>query len=239
MTGGGSGIGRAICRRLAEEGAAVLVADVDVDGARETVRLIGDGRAKALRTDVTIEEDVRALVAEATRSLGGLDIVVNNAGVASISSLEHVTDPDMRRVLAVNLEGVMRVTRAAVPLLKSSRYGRIVNLGSVEALRGSSLLSVYAASKGGVLALTRANAVELGRHGITVNAICPGPIQTPMLAPLVAVDEMKTRIIAQTLLKRIGRPEEIASVAAFLASDDASFVTGAEIVVDGGLTVHT
>jgi meso-butanediol dehydrogenase/(S,S)-butanediol dehydrogenase/diacetyl reductase len=236
VTGGAGGIGRAVALRLAQEGAHVAVGDVDVAGAQETARQCGGA---AFRADVASEEDVRALVTETIRTLAGLDIVVNNAGVAAISSVEHLTDPDMRRILAVNLEGVIRVTRAAVPHLKASRFGRVINLGSVEALRGSALMAAYAASKGGVLAVTRANAVELGRHGITVNAICPGPIMTSMLQPLIAVDAMKTRIIEHTVLKRLGRPEEIAAAAAFLASDDAAYITGHELVVDGGLTVHT
>jgi cyclopentanol dehydrogenase len=234
VTGAGSGIGRAIARRLVEEGATVLAADVDLAGVEETARPCGTA-CRAMRADVTKEDDARAIVNEGD----GLDILVNCAGIAVMGGLEQLTDADLHRVIAVNLEGVVRTTRAAVQRLKASKHGRVINIGSVEGLRGSGLLPAYAATKGGVIALTRANAVELGRFGITVNVICPGPIVTPMLEPLVADEMQKKKIVGATLLKRLGRPEEIAGAAAFLASDDASFVTGHTLVVDGGMTVHT
>ncbi len=188
VTGAGSGIGKAIARRLAAGGCRVAATDVQEDRVSEVARTIRDegGDALAIRADVAKQEDVDRMTAETVSAFGGLDVVINNAGVGSAAFIESVQDPEIERVFGVNLVGVIRVTRAATPHLKNSGRGRIVNVASVEGIRGSGLLPVYSATKAGVIGMTRANAVELARFGVTVNAVCPGPIQTEMLSPLLA-----------------------------------------------------
>lgn len=239
VTGAGGGIGRAIAVRLAREGCAVAVADVQADKVRETAGIIAaaGGRAVAIAADITQAADVARMVADAAAALGGLDVLVNNAGVSSIGFMEQISDNEIERVLGVNLTGMIRATRAAAPHLKQSGRGRIINLGSVEAIQGSGLFPIYCASKAGVLGITRANAVEFGRYGITVNAICPGPVETDMLAPLMADTKERDKLLKSLPLKRFAKPAEIAGVAAFLASEDAAFITGHALVVDGGMTI--
>lgn len=239
VTGAGSGIGRAIARRLAAGGCRVAVADVHEDRVREVTRLICDegGQALPIRADVARQEDVDRMTAETVSALGGLDVVVNNAGVGSLGFIESVQDPEIERVFGVNLVGVLRVTRAAAPHLKRSGRGRIVNVASVEGIRGSGLLPVYSATKAGVIGMTRSNAVELARFGITVNAVCPGPIQTDMLAPLIADERYRQKVIKGVPMRRLGVPEDVAGAVAFFASEEASFITGNVLVIDGGMTV--
>lgn len=241
VTGAGSGIGRAIARRLAAGGATVAAADINTARAEETVALIGadGGQAFALVADVGDPVSAKGMVAEAVKRMGGLDALVNNAGVSGIGWVENLTEAEMDRIFRVNLNGVMRVTAAAAPHLKKSGRGRIVNLSSVEGIRGSGLLSVYGASKAGVIGFTRANALELGRFGVTVNALCPGPIETEMLAPLVADEKGRSKFIKGVPMKRLGKPEDVAGAVAFLVSDEASYITGTTIVIDGGMTAKS
>jgi 3-oxoacyl-[acyl-carrier protein] reductase len=178
------------------------------------------------------------MVKLAAQSMGGIDVLVNNAGTPTIGFIEQVSDSEIERVFGVNLTGVMRVTRACAPYLKISGRGRIINLSSVEGIRGSGMLPVYCVTKSGVIGLTMANAVELARFGITVNAICPGPIETDMLAPIISTDELRKKMVGAVPLKRLGRPEDIAGAALFLASEDAAFITGHSLVVDGGMTIR-
>jgi 3-oxoacyl-[acyl-carrier protein] reductase len=177
------------------------------------------------------------MVREAVEAFGGLDVLVNNAAVSSAAFIESVTDDEMHRILGVNLMGVIRVTRAAVPHLKQSGRGRIINISSVEGIRGSGLLPLYSSSKAGVIGVTRANAVELARFAVTVNAICPGPIQTDMLAPMLAEDHFKQKMLKGIPMRRLGVPEDVAGAVAFFASEESSFITGNVLVVDGGMTV--
>ncbi|MEW6441675.1 MAG: SDR family NAD(P)-dependent oxidoreductase [bacterium] len=238
VTGAGGGIGRAIACRLARGGCRVTAADVRGDRASQTADEIrgSGGHALAVRADVSRQDDVDRLVRETVEGLGGLDVLVNNAGVSAASFIEQVRDEDIERILGVNLVGVIRVTRAAVPHLKKSQRGRIVNISSVEGIRGSGLVPVYASSKAGVIGITRSNAIELARSGITVNAICPGPIQTDMLAPMLADDHFRQKMLRGIPMRRLGVPEDVAGAVAFFASEESSFITGNVLVVDGGMT---
>ena len=235
MTGGASGIGAATCRRLAAEGARVAVADVNEAGARSVASEI-DGTA--IRMDVTDVESVRAGVAE----VGDVDVLVNNAGTDRFSFFVN-TDPELWDfVLAVNLRGTIAVTHAVLDGMQKRGRGAIVNVASEAGRVGSQGSVVYSAAKGGVIAFTRAVARESSRFGVRVNAVAPGPIDTPLLnaAPteLGEIGErLKAGMIAATSMRRIGQPEEVAATIAFLASDDASFVTGQTINVSGGLSM--
>ncbi|HAR98194.1 MAG TPA: hypothetical protein DCS11_04725 [Syntrophus sp. (in: bacteria)] len=239
VTGAGGGIGRAIAVRLAAGGCRVAVADIRTDGNEQTAALIrqAGGEALALTVDMARRADIDRMVAETVAAWGGLDCLVNNAGIGAAGFIEQVADEDIERAYAVNLVGVLKATRAAAPHLKQSGRGRIVNIASVEGIRGSGLLPVYSSTKAGVIGLTRANAIELARFGVTVNALCPGPIQTDMLAPLIADPKYREKTIRGIPMRRLGVPEDVAGVVAFLASDEASFITGNTIVIDGGMTV--
>ncbi len=239
VTGAGSGIGKAIARRLAAGGCRVAATDVQEERVSEVARMIRDegGDALAIAADVAKQEDVDRMTAETVSAFGGLDVVVNNAGVGSAAFIESVQDSEIERVFGVNLVGVIRVTRAATPYLKESGRGRIVNVASVEGIRGSGLLPVYSATKAGVIGVTRANAVELARFGVTVNAVCPGPIQTEMLSPLLADERYHEKLIKGVPMRRLGVPEDVAGAVAFFASEESSFITGNVLVIDGGMTV--
>ncbi|HZC13152.1 MAG TPA: SDR family oxidoreductase [Thermoleophilaceae bacterium] len=237
VTGGASGIGAATCRRLAAEGARVVVTDVNLDGAREVAGEI-DGAAFAL--DVRSTDSIAAAVAGAESELGPLDVLVNNAGYDEWSWFTDTDAEHWDRVLAVNLRGVIAVTHAVLPGMQERRRGRIVNTASEAGRVGSSGSAVYSAAKAGVIGFTKTIAVENGRYGITCNAVAPGPIETPLLmaAPEQLGDVGKRIVdtmIRSTNLRRLGRPDEVAAVICFLASDDASYVTGQSLGVSGGL----
>lgn len=237
MTGGASGIGAATCRRLAAEGARVAVTDLNLEGAGAVADEI-DGAAFEL--DVCSTQSVRAAVEAAQAELGPLHVLVNNAGYDEWGWFTD-TDPDhWARVLGVNLVGVLACTHAVLAGMQERRGGRIVNVSSEAGRVGSSGSAVYSAAKGGVLGFTKAIAIENGRFGITCNAVAPGPIETPLLmgAPERLGDvghRLVDNMIASTNLRRLGQPEEVAAAIAFLASDDASFVTGQSLGVSGGL----
>ena len=239
VTGAARGIGRAIAVRLARGGCRVAAADLLAGPLEETAGLIRDQGVEALAivADVSRQEDVDRMIAETVKAFGGLDVLVNNAGLSCAGFMESVSDEDIERVFKVNIEGVMRVTRAAAKHLKASGRGRIINLSSVEGTRGSGLVPVYSATKAAVLGLTRSNAIEFARFGATVNAVCPGPIDTDMLAPLLANQKFRDKVGKGVPLRRLGRPEDIAGTVAFFASEEASFITGQHLIVDGGMTV--
>jgi 2-hydroxycyclohexanecarboxyl-CoA dehydrogenase len=237
VTGGASGIGAATCRRLAAEGARVAVTDIDVDGAGRVADEI-DGRAYEL--DVRSDDSIGAAVAAAERDLGPIDVLVNNAGYDEWRWFTD-TDPALwDRVLAVNLRGVIAVTHKLLPGMQQRRRGRIVNTASEAGRVGSSGSAAYSAAKAGVIGFTKTIAVESGRFGITCNAVAPGPIDTPLLmAAPERLGDLGKRIVetmvGSTTLRRIGRPDEVAAAIAFLASDDASYITGQALGVSGGL----
>jgi 2-hydroxycyclohexanecarboxyl-CoA dehydrogenase len=232
VTGGAQGIGAAISRRLAAEGADVVVSDVNSEGAAAVAAEIG---ADAAALDVTDPEAARSVVAEH----GPFAILVNNAGTDDFAFFTDITPERWRRLLAINLEGVFACTQAVLPAMQEAGYGRIVNIASEAGRVGSKGSAVYSAAKGGVIAFTKVIARENGRYSITANAIAPGPIETPLLMAAKEFGDMGDRIIetmkASTQLRRLGTPDEIAAAVAFLASDDATYVTGETLGVSGGL----
>ena len=232
VTGGASGIGAAICRRLAAEGAEVWVGDVNEQGAAE---MASEVSGSALRLDVTDLDSARAAVEQT----GTLDVLVNNAGTDEFGFFTQTTPEQWRRVLAVNLDGVLNCTYAALPAMQEAGYGRIVSISSEAGRVGSKGSAVYSAAKAGVIGFTKVMAREGARFGITANAIAPGPIETPLLMQAKEFGEIGEKIIETmkggTQLKRLGQPEEVAAAVAFLASDDSSYVTGECIGVSGGM----
>jgi 2-hydroxycyclohexanecarboxyl-CoA dehydrogenase len=232
VTGGAKGIGAAIARRLAAEGAQVTIGDVDTDGGEQVAAEID---ADAVRLDVTDPASARAAV----ESAGTLDVLVNNAGMDEFGFFTD-TDPDLwERVLAVNLKGVFACTSAVLPGMQEAGYGRIVSIASEAGRVGSKGSAVYSAAKGGVIAFTKTIARENARFGITANAIAPGPIDTPLLRRATEFGELGQRIIetmkGATQARRLGEPEEVAAAVAFLASEEAAYVTGETLGVSGGL----
>jgi 3-oxoacyl-[acyl-carrier protein] reductase len=237
VTGAASGMGRATARVFAEEGANVAVTDVTADGAGVVADEIvaGRGSAKAWALDVADRDAIERVVGEIAGHFGGLDIIVNNAGISVRVAIDDPTyDEAWTKALAVMLTAHPRIIRAALPHLRRSRSPRIVNIASTEALGATALHSPYSAAKGGVASLTRSLAVELGREGITVNCICPGPIRTAITERIP--EEHKTIYAKRrTALGRYGDPEEVAHMTLSLCLPAASFLTGAVIPVDGGL----
>jgi 2-hydroxycyclohexanecarboxyl-CoA dehydrogenase len=232
VTGGAQGIGAAIARRLAAEGAEVVIGDVNAEGAGAVAAEIG---AAATELDVTQLDSAQAAVAEH----GPFAILVNNAGTDDFAFFTEMTPERWRRLLAINLEGVFACTHAVLPAMQEAGYGRIVNIASEAGRVGSKGSAVYSAAKGGVIAFTKVMARENARYGITANAIAPGPIDTPLLNAARGLGEVGERIIetmkSGTQMRRLGTPEEVAAAVAFLASDDASYVTGETLGVSGGL----
>ncbi len=241
ITGAGNGMGRAAALLFASEGARVVVADAVETAGRATVQSIVDAGAEAtfVAVDVSVAERVEAMIDAAVSSYGGLHVLYNNAGIfpADDAGVTDTPESTWDRVLDVNLKGVFLGCRYGVPALLDSGGGSIVNVSSLVALVGSAVPQIaYTASKGGVLSLTRELAVEYARQGIRVNALCPGPIETPLLAELLSDPEWARRRLVHIPMGRPGQAEEIARAALFLASDESSFMTGATLVVDGGIS---
>src|SRR5262245_25656226 len=232
VTGGAKGIGEAIVRRMTAEGATVTIGDIDTEGAE---RVAADTGADAVLLDVTDPHSSRAAVEAA----GKFDVLVNNAGTDEFGFFTQ-TDPDLwQRVLALNLVGVLACTHAVLPGMQAAGYGRIVSIASEAGRVGSKGSAVYSAAKGGVIAFTKTIARENARYGITANAIAPGPIDTPLLRRAHEFGEVGERIIetmkSATQMRRLGEPDEVAAAVAFLASEEAAYVTGETIGVSGGL----
>jgi NAD(P)-dependent dehydrogenase (short-subunit alcohol dehydrogenase family) len=246
ITGAGSGIGRAAAELFAAEGATVAVVDLLAEAAQETVgKITADGgRALALAANVAVAAEVESAVARAVGELGRLDVLYNNAGVNSSGSVADATEDDWDRCFAVNAKGTFLCSRAAVPHLEAAGGGAIVNQGSVAGLVAVPNFAAYCAAKGAVVSLTRSMAIDLAGRRIRVNAICPGTVFTPLMEPMLRArgeGDLEAGL-AKTVVKypigRLGTPEEIARVALFLASDDASFLTGSIVTADGGMTAQ-
>jgi meso-butanediol dehydrogenase/(S,S)-butanediol dehydrogenase/diacetyl reductase len=242
ITGAGSGIGRASAIRFAQEGARVVVVDWKPQGGQETVAKIRaqGGEAIFVEADVSRDEDARRMIQTAVRAYGGLHVLFNNAAIQVFGTLPDTSEADWQRVMDVNLKGVYLGCKYAIPQMIAQGGGSIINMSSALGLVGDPDLPAYGATKGGILAMTRSMAQAHGRQGIRVNAICPGDVETPIVEEYFAhqpdPEEARRRIAAEYALGRIARPEEIANVALFLASDESSFITWTYIVVDGGLT---
>jgi meso-butanediol dehydrogenase/(S,S)-butanediol dehydrogenase/diacetyl reductase len=237
ITGGASGIGEATVRRAHAEGAAVVIVDADAAGATRLASELGPERSFAVALDVSDSAQVQACIDAALARFGTLDVLVNSAGIRDTHSLEELPPERWRRVMAVNSEGVFNTAQAFVRKVRAAqRPAAIVNVASTAGIIGIINRPVYVASKHAVVGLTREMAIDLAPHNIRVNVVCPGMIYTPMTASYFEKPEDAERIAHSMPLGRAGKPEEIASVILFLASDDASFVTGAVIPADGGFT---
>jgi 3-oxoacyl-[acyl-carrier protein] reductase len=231
VTGAASGIGAAAVTRLLADGCEVLAVDLAENGLAGTHNMVAD---------LNDHNQILGVAAMARSALGGLDILVNNAGVCLPASLDEMAQNDWDLSLQVNVTAVMQLTLACLPMLKESIAGRVINTGSILSRYGDAGLVAYATSKHAVLGLTRALAMELGPHGITVNCVQPGAIETGMTKPMFDTNpDAKSYYTGRSALGRIGQPEDIADVMAFLASDDARFITGQGIMVDGGVMVHS
>jgi meso-butanediol dehydrogenase/(S,S)-butanediol dehydrogenase/diacetyl reductase len=242
VTGAGSGIGRACALRFGAEGARVAVADIRGEAANGVAKEIeaAGGGALGIRVDVSDPRQVDDLVASTKTAFGRVDVMVNNAAAPLGSLVAETTDDAWRRVQSVTLDGVFHGIRAALGVMLAQGAGSIINISSGAGLGGEYALGAYGAAKAAVINLTQTAAIENTRHGVRVNAICPGPIETPpLLAWIDHVPGGRAAFEAQIPAKRIGRPEEIASVALFLASDEASYVSGAVFVADGGVAART
>jgi len=237
VTGAGRGIGKAIAERLAAEGAKVAVADIDPATATATAVDIGRG-AIAVTMDVTDAASVRDAVAETAKRLGPIDVLVNNAGWDKIEPFVKSQEETWDRVIAINLKGPIRCARAVLDSMIERRSGKIVSIGSDAGRVGSTGEAVYSAAKAGVIGFGRTLAREVARYGINVNVVCPGPTNTPLLQETIGGNEKLMASLKQAIpLGRAGEPDDLAAAVAFLASDDAGFITGQTLSVSGGLSM--
>ena len=238
VTGAGKGIGRAIALKLAQHGASIVINyRSSAKEAEEVIQEIRNngGKAEMVQGDVSSYEDAEKVIKFAVESFGTLDILVNNAGITKDTLLLRMKEEDFSRVLDVNLKGVFNCTKHASGIMLKQKSGRIINISSVVGLIGNAGQANYAAAKAGIIGFTKSVAKELGTRGITANAIAPGFINTDMTE--VLSDKVKEKLIENIPLKKLGSPEDVANLAAFLASDNASYITGQVINVDGGMVM--
>jgi 2-hydroxycyclohexanecarboxyl-CoA dehydrogenase len=239
VTGGASGIGLAACRRLARDGVGIAVWDIDEAGAQRAVAelVAAGGRAVACRVDVSSRSQVSAGLQRVHAELGPVQILVNNAGITSFRPFLEVTEEEWDRIMSINLKSMLHCTQAVLPEMLASGWGRVINISSSSAQAGAARMTAYASSKGGVIAFTKSLALELAATGVTVNNIPPGFIDTPMLRASDTPNALKASIdviAASSPMKRPGRPEDIAAACAFLASEEAGYITGQTLGVNGG-----
>jgi NAD(P)-dependent dehydrogenase (short-subunit alcohol dehydrogenase family) len=233
VTGGASGIGKAICMAFAREGAQLVLVDIDEEKAKSAVKEIAAaGKAVSLRADVTSSASMNAMAAEVDRQFGRIDILVNNVGVRLVKPFLSHSDADWNNMITINLTGPFLCSRAVVPIMKRTGRGRIINTASIASFVGRPNRVAYVSAKAGLLGMTRAMAIDLGPMGITCNALAPGSINSPMNAAQAADAEHDWG--KETPVGRWGTPEDIANAAVFLALDESGYITGAELKVDGG-----
>jgi 2-hydroxycyclohexanecarboxyl-CoA dehydrogenase len=243
VTGGARGIGRAIALALAEDGRAVAVADLLEEQAREVAGEIeaAGGRAVAVALDITDSEGVRETAAAIARDLGPIEILINNAGWDELKPFVATDEAFWDRIIDINFKGALRTTHAILPGMMDRGWGRIVNIGSDAGRVGSSMEAVYSGAKGATITFTKTIARESARKGVTANAVCPGPTDTPLVQGIVdsAPDAQKVlgAMTGAVAMKRLGQPSEVAAAVAFLASEQAGFITGQTLSVSGGLTM--
>jgi len=243
VTGGGSGIGRAVCQRFAQEGAKIAILDIDARGAIETANLISDagGVAKTYETDISDYEAVEAVVKAAEEDIGAIDVLVNNAGWDEARPFLD-TDPALwRKIIDINLYGPLNLHHTVVSRMVQRQAGKVINVASDAGRVGSSGEAVYSACKGGIIAFSKTLARELARKNIQINTVCPGPTETPLLASFAGEGEQGKKLIDGLTraipMRRLGQPEDYPGIIAFLASSDADYMTGQTISVSGGLTM--
>ena len=240
ITGSRRGIGKAIALALAKAGANIVVSDINLDDCNKLVEEIKaiNGNALAVKTDVSNPEDVSQMINLTTEKFGKVDILVNNAGIYMQKSLTDVTEQDFDRTLDINLKGVFLCSKAVVPEMIKQGKGKIINIASIAGQVGFANSSAYCASKGAIINITRELALELAQYKINVNAIGPGVIETDMTKDLLEDKATKETLLANIPLSRIGKPEDIANAALFLASDNSDYITGITLFVDGGWLTH-
>lgn len=239
VTGGGAGMGKATCMRLARDGRAVGVLDIDGTAAAAVAQAItaAGGSVMAVAADISERVELEAAVQQVRAALGPITILINNAAVENFSAFQDISDDIWDRLMAVNLKGTYQVTQVVLPDMVAAGWGRIVNLASQGAQAGAPNMVHYTASKGGVIAMTRSLAIELGPKGITVNSVAPGFIDTPMSRRAINANQFPVpyeRIVATYPISRIGQPEDVAAACAFFASDEASYITAQLLGVNGG-----
>lgn len=240
VTGGGRGIGEAICTKLASEGAKVVVTDISLETAKVTAEKIisSGGEAIAIKTDVTQLSDVTSMVKQAKEKYEKIDVLVNNAGWDKIEPFLQNGEETWDKVIAINLRGVFNTCYSVLPIMIEQGFGKVINIGSDAGRVGSTGEAVYSAAKGGVIAFSKTIAREMARHKINVNVVCPGPANTPLFQEIVKDNpKISTALEKAIPFRRLAEPEDIANAVCYFSSDEASFVTGQTLSVSGGLTM--
>jgi cyclopentanol dehydrogenase len=237
ITGAGVGIGQAIAKRYAAEGAHVWVTDINTETAEETVRGIkaAGGQATAMHVDVSKGQDISALIRNVAQAHGHTDILVNNAGILIRGEIRSLSEDDWTRLREVNIDGVLRLSRDCLPLLRKSKSASIINISSIMASRGLRPLAAYTMTKGAVTALTKGLAVEYAPFNVRVNSIAPGYIETAITDRLLKLPPVRKALVDKTPMGRLGNPDDLTGAAVFFACDDSLYCTGSELTVDGGM----